>query len=276
MTLPKIPRDACETSKDTQRCLEDLDISKVTQRCLETFDTSKDTQQCFERSSKDTCGCLGNWSFYKDTWRAWNNPGRQNMLWDLWNYLEQLEFLQVQTPFSWCSIIGMSRVPILDGVSIKSAPKKAQSDNTPFINDEPLTSHDFCVLARASFYCYTSHTSILGKRESWVSSPHIRWSSFEGIFFVSWGRRPQVVSESGWMPLGRVTKTFQSQWPMDESACGHCRLGRSQPHFCWTFVPPLPPLPLLSLPFQPLSPTAAPILTTNEPQCGWKVTPHSS
>jgi len=48
--LQKTFRDACDTSKDTQRSLENFDIFKDTQRCLETFDTFKDTQ----RSSKDS------------------------------------------------------------------------------------------------------------------------------------------------------------------------------------------------------------------------------
>jgi hypothetical protein len=48
--LQKTFRDACGTSKDMQRYLENFDIFKDTQRCLETFYTFKDTQ----RSSKDT------------------------------------------------------------------------------------------------------------------------------------------------------------------------------------------------------------------------------
>ena len=151
VTLPKIPRDACDTSKDTQRSLENLEISKDTQRCLETFDTSKDTQQCFERSSKDTWGCLGNWSFYKDTWRAWSNPGRQNMLWDLWNYLEQLEFLQVQTPFSWWILLGIEMCQILWQWILKS--------KLLVLSCKLMRQSNRCVFAKGKFVNMSQHWS---------------------------------------------------------------------------------------------------------------------
>ena len=40
--LQKPFRDACDTSKDTQRYLKNFNIFKEIQRCLETFDTLKD------------------------------------------------------------------------------------------------------------------------------------------------------------------------------------------------------------------------------------------
>jgi hypothetical protein len=55
----KTPRDAYDTPKDTQRCLETFDSSKDTQRCLETFDSSKDTQQCSERLFQRHLGMPG-------------------------------------------------------------------------------------------------------------------------------------------------------------------------------------------------------------------------
>ena len=55
----KTPRDAYDTPKDTQRCLETFDTPKDTQRCLETFDSSKDTQQCSERLFQRHLGMPG-------------------------------------------------------------------------------------------------------------------------------------------------------------------------------------------------------------------------
>ena len=111
LLIPTEYREDTSTSwlgyKDLKRLSEyfkDSKSSKDAQRCLKNFDTSKDTQSCPGRSSKDIWRHRGNQTFFKDTWRCLEQPREPHILWEIWNYLELPEFLQVQTPFSWCYV----------------------------------------------------------------------------------------------------------------------------------------------------------------------------